>query len=1068
MLGPVKVTRDGRSLPVPRGKASELLVRLALDAGRLVRTDRLVDELWHGVAGTRRNTLQSKVSGLRRALGDPLAVVAGDGGYRLAVEPSDVDALAVLRDTAAAARRLDAGDDRGAADLSESALDRYRGDLLPGAGDGAWATTHRTRLDEARMTLIETRLAALLGLGDAGDLIGELEAAVASYPYQEGLWALLITARYRAGRQADALATYQRVRILLADELGLDPGPRLQQLERQILRHDPSLRGADRAAPRPPPAAGNLPSLSVELVGREEEIAALADLLADRRLVELVGPGGVGKTAVAIATGRALAAPVWLVRLETATTADEVLDAVIAALDATGGEAALLERLREAPSCVILDNCEHVAEAAATLAVRLLDAVPSLRILCTSQVPLDVDGEAVVELAPLALAQAVELFTRRAPRSAGAEEAIQELCRALDGLPLAIELAAARTRTLSIDEISRRLDDRFSVLRDPASRRPERRRALKATIGWSYELLFPDDQRGLWALAPFAGGAPVPAVESVLEALDVPAAAAIDVVGRLASRSLVIVDGEASARFRLLDSIRAFALEALAGHELSDRALGAHAAWFAEAARASTAGVRSARQAEHLAFARAERANVDAALAWTAAHDPLLGLEIVNGFGWAWIVLGDSRGAQRILAAVGAAGDAAPIPDRAGALLLAAWIEASTGHLERARAHIATATALADAIGDVDLQARCCYHLAYVVSHQGEFAAALALTDRADALYSSLDRPWDQAANWLFASRAAISAATANARSARATRSITGWRRSTTRGSPSAGRRCSASWPASSTASTTPSSTSGVRRARSGRLGFLQTEAYQLSSLGRAQCQAGDYAAGAATLALATRRRRPPATRAWRRSRACTRGRVLRALGREGAARATLEQADAWHRTAGGGEQAALGDCLLAALDAADRRAGADERLAAILDDARRRDDAPVEVFALDALGRSAARAGDDALARARCAEGDARMDAASHFVAELDRVDARAVRPMTRAGPALVEEHEHSRPVTTMAMPAICRSFTTSPSSRNDHTTASAGCATCAIPIVPIWIVFCANTSRPCAATPL
>ena len=298
---------------------------------------------------------------------------------------------------------------------------------------------------------------------------------------------------------------------------------------------------------------------------------------------------------------------------------------------------------------------------------------------------------------------------------------MHELCRSLDGLPLAIELAAARTKTLSIEEITRRLDDRFNVLSDPTSRRPERRRALKSTIRWSYELLFPDDQRGLWALATFAGGAPLPAVESVLEALDVPAAAAIDVVGRLASRSLVIVDDDDASmtvRYRLLDSIRAFALEAMTDAGLSERALAAHAAWFADAAGSSTQGVRSSRQAEHLAFARAERANIDAALAWSIVHDPLLALDIVNGFGWAWVVLGDSRGAQRILAALDAAGDAAPARDRANALLLAAWIEASTGRLELARDHIAAATELADAINDVDLQARCCYYLAYVVSHR--------------------------------------------------------------------------------------------------------------------------------------------------------------------------------------------------------------------------------------------------------------------------------------------------------------------------------------------------------------
>ena len=556
-------------------------------------------------------------------------------------------------------------------------------------------------------------------------MIGELEAAVAADPYQEGLWELLITALYRAGRQADALATYRRVRTRLADELGLDPGPRLQQLEQQILNHDPALRG--------PAAAGNLPSLSVELVGRETEIAALADRLARERLVEIVGPGGIGKTAVAIATGRRLsAAPggVWLARLEAATTADDVLDTLIAAMHVTGGEAALFERLRGASAVVILDNCEHVVDAAAALAVRLLDAAPGLRILCTSQVPLDVDGEVVVELAPLALSDAVELFTRRAAaRRDVTTAAVTDLCRSLDGLPLAIELAAARTRTLSIEDISRRLDDRFSLLRDPTSRRPERRRALKATIGWSYELLFPDDQRGLWALSTFAAGAPLPAVESVLAALDVPASAAIDVVGRLAGRSLVIVDDEDPARYRLLDSIRAFALDAMAEAGLSDRALDAHAAWFAAAAGASTEGVRSARQAEHLSFARAERANIDAALAWSAAHDPLRALAIVNGFGWAWIVLGDSRGAQRILAALDAAGDAAREVDRATALLLAAWIEASTGHLEPARRHVTAAAELAAAIDDVDLRARAAYYLAYVVSHHGEWDHALELTD---------------------------------------------------------------------------------------------------------------------------------------------------------------------------------------------------------------------------------------------------------------------------------------------------------------------------------------------------
>jgi predicted ATPase len=817
-------------------------------------------------------------------------------------------------------------------------------------------------------------------------VIGELEGLVVRHPLRERMWELLITGLYRAGRQADALGTYQRVRRQLSDELGIDPGPRLQRLEHQILVQDVPLGGpADPAEPVVRDAqAGNLPSMAVELVGRETELTALCDLLAGQRLVEIVGPGGVGKTAVAIATGHRLArfdgvasGGVWLARLETAATADDVTDTVIAAMNVPG-EAALFERLRNTAAVLILDNCEHVLDAAATLAVRLLDVAPGLRILCTSQVRLDIDGEALFELAPLGLSDAVELFGRRATgqRLTETGAAVLELCRSLDGLPLVIELAAARTRTLSVEEITRRLDDRFTVLSDPTSRKPERRRSLKSTIRWSYELLFPDDQRGLWALATFAGGAALPAVEFVLAALDVPAAAAIDVVGRLASRSLVIVDDEDasrtpvagrseqvrlhSVRYRLLDSIRAFAVETMTAAGLSERAHAAHASWFAEQARSCTDGVRSARQAEFLSFARTERANIDAALAWTASHDPHLGLGIVNGFGWAWVVLGDSRGAQRILAALDAAGDADQTRDRANALLLAAWIEASTGHLELARGHIATVTDLADTSDDVELRARCYYYLAYVVSHHGEFRQAMELTDRSRALYDGLDRPWDQAANGLFAARAAISAGDQD-RSVAAAAQVQHWLR------------------------TVDDPWLHVRNdAMLGELARLQ--------------QAGDYEAGAATLELAVGKAESTGDVRLAALARVHLGRVLRAIGQTARARGALEAAAVWHRGAGGGEQAALGDCLLAAMDAADGVPGAGERVARTLHDARDRSDAPVEVFALDALAHLSAVAGDFTRAQDLCHAADRRMRAASHFITDLDRTDAHAVRRIVEA----------------------------------------------------------------------
>ena len=243
------------------------------------------------------------------------------------------------------------------------------------------------------MQLMETRFAARLRLGE--DVIGELEAAVATAPYREELWELLITALYRGGRQADALAAYQRVRDRLDGRTR--PGARAATQGDRAADPDP---GSSRSR-----VAGGQPAVAAaELVARDGEIAALRALLVRHRLVEVVGPGGIGKTAVAIATGRTLVeVPVWLVRLEAAQTADDVLDTVVAALGVVGGEAALRERLRRTEAVLILDNCEHVVDAAAALVERLLDAAPTLRVLCTSQVPLELAEEAVFELAPLTL-----------------------------------------------------------------------------------------------------------------------------------------------------------------------------------------------------------------------------------------------------------------------------------------------------------------------------------------------------------------------------------------------------------------------------------------------------------------------------------------------------------------------------------------------------------------------------------------------------------------------------------------------------------------------------------------
>ena len=653
---------------------------------------------------------------------------------------------------------------------------------------------------------------------------------------------------------------------------------------------------------------------------------------------------------------------------------------------------------------LILDNCEHVVDAAADLAVRLLDAAPGLRVLCTSQVPLDVDGEAVFELAPLALDDAVELFTRRATAQrtnldiGDAGAAVHELCRSLDGLPLAIELAAARSKTLSIEEIARRLDDRFVVLSDPTSRKPERRRALKATIRWSYDLLFPDDQRGLWALATFAGGAPLPAVESVLAALDVPAAAAIDVVGRLASRSLVIVDDDDPAgrdRYRLLDSIRAFALDAMADAGLTEAALAAHARWFAVAAGSSTDGVRSRDQAHHLAFARAERANIDAALAWCVAHDPLLALTIVNGFGWAWVVLGDSRGVQRLMTALDAAGDSAPSRSACGS-------SPARGMAWKPRpgtSNTLATTSRRPPSSPTRSATSTCRHAAATTSPTScrTMVSSGTPSHSPTAVAPSTPAstgPGTVPQSWLFTARAAISAGDPE-RSAEACDQVVQALRTVddpwlhVRRDAMLGELA----PRASTGSTTPSGTSPVpQRRRDASASCKRRHTNSPASDAPSARRATTTPVGR-PCTLPSTRPKPQATYEWRRSPESTSAACSAPLA-TGQRRGRFSKATtAWHRAAGGGEQALLGECLLAAMDAADAIPGAHERLVRILDAARLNDEAHVEVFALDALARAAAEAGDNETARDLSESADRRMEVAAHFITELDRTDAHKVR---------------------------------------------------------------------------
>lgn len=1013
VLGPVELHRDDVAVPVRPGKTTELLIRLALEAGVMVRTERLIEDLWADDAmGLARNPLQTKVSRLRRSLGDGSLVTGTRAGYVLNVAPEAVDAIEVLR-LAGEAAIAQVSDPAAVLALCTTALAMFHGDVLPDAGDGEWVVPYRVRLDEARLGLIEDRLAAQLDLGGASEVVAELEALVSSHPLRERLWASLITALYRSGRQADALGAYARVRETLVEQLGLEPGLVLRGLEQQVLLQDPALDGV-RLSGRTgsSPRRSHLPVLTSPMTGRDAELHAVRRLAVDGRLVTLVGPAGVGKTRLAIEVASVAERHdgACLVRLEGARNASAVLAALADALGVSDrSEASVIDHLRGSDLLLVLDNCEQVVDAVADFADHLISVAPWVCVLCTSQLPLGLDGEAIYALAPLSLADSVLLFAQRAAahRSSfvipdDAAPTVQSVCRSLDGLPLAIELAAARTRTMSVDEIGRRLDDRFALLRDPTSRRPDRQRALEAAISWSYELLFPDDQRGLWALACFADGAPLAGVEHVLAALEVPSESAADVIGRLADRSLVAVefpvDGGA-ARYRLLDSIRAFARDRLHDAALDELALRAQADWFARVAVDAAAGLRSPEQAEHLRFCREERVNIEAALAWTSDSDPALGLQIAAGFGWAWVLLGDGRlGSERLAGALAAAASVSSVADRVRPLSYIAWLEV-TSNIEQAGSAAEEAVAAADSTGDPYLAALSRSALALVlIQNGGGLDRASTVLDESRALLDET-HPWDLGGTWILSAHAALlhgDVRAASASCAEADRLL---------------RALGDDWALdhldallgyiAQAEERYDDAATHLRQAATaaGRLGYGSTEASHLDTLGRVLEQAGQI-----DEAIETFERVIEIGRTTRQLRLMALGRVhlgrvLRGHGDRHAALLAVRAADHWFESTGGGDGAALAACLHGAMDAEDGDNSADARLRQVIQHARGQHTPDIEIMAMDALARHAAKEHHLAEASVLLDAADDLMPSARHLLGSADRLDAGHARTLIAAG---------------------------------------------------------------------
>jgi predicted ATPase/DNA-binding SARP family transcriptional activator len=691
VLGPLAVwTADGAPVAIPGAKVRALLAVLLLHDGRLVSADRLIEDLW-GDDPPRRNplgALSAKVSQLRRALEDaqPGArelVVSRPPGYQL--RPAD-DAVDVQRFLALTGKARGTDDAKARAELFADALALWRGPAFADFADEPFSQAAIARLAEQRLTALEDAAAARLALGEHAVLAGELGELVAAHPLRERLRAAHMRALYGAGRQSEALDSYEELRRQLADELGLDPGRELAALRQAILTQELATDQAPAAGPGGPPRAqppaSRLPAPLTELIGRESAIAEIGALLTDERLVTLTGPGGVGKTrlAIEVSAGRPdLPDGVWMVELAGVRTGS-VTDAVTAALDIRESDRGdLAAAVRSRTLLLVLDNCEHVIDEAAALAERLLRAAPGLRILATSREPLGLAGEVVwdvpplevpgpeteIEIEPGVLAQssAVRLFVARTAAAvrgftldAGNAPGVALLCRRLDGIPLALELAATRVRALGVQGVVDRLDDRFRLLATGHRGAPPRQRTLMAMIDWSWGLLIGPEQTVLRRLAVHADGCTLDAAESVCggAGLDV-----LDLLVRLVDRSLVVMVQTADGpRYRLLESVAAYCADRLREAGESEWAHRRHRDHYLALADRADPLLCGPEQRRWLRRLDAEAANLRAVLdRCVADRDSAAGLRLVNALAWYWFLRGRLTEARRSLAAVLASAD---------------------------------------------------------------------------------------------------------------------------------------------------------------------------------------------------------------------------------------------------------------------------------------------------------------------------------------------------------------------------------------------------------------------------
>ena len=760
VLGPLEVVGAAGAVPVGRPMRRALLGLLALRARQVVSQESLIDGLWDvRPPPSALRTLHAHVAHLRRALdacGLGGLVGTRPPGYVLTVSPEqlDVDRFTHLikADRAeppdVAARRL------------RAALDLWRGDVLVDCALGEWARAEASRLHELRLHVVEELCAAELALGRYRPVGAELEALVVRHPLRERLWELLVLALHREGRRADALAAYRRAHAVLAAELGVRPGPALRRLEAIVLADDVptgpaiTVTGGVAAAPLP-----DIPAPVTELIGRDADITELVGLLGERRLTTLTGVGGSGKTRLAIAVAAAVArgAAVAFVDLTAISDPTLVPGAVCEAVGVRDDPtpAALVRALRSRDLLLVLDNCEHVRDACASLLATLLPSCPWLRVLATSIEHLGAAGETVWPVRPLptpggdvrALAElrrydSVRLFLARAalPAVRGLTDAdapaVAAICTGLDGLPLALELAAARTAVLTVAEIAERLREP-GTLRGPAHGRPHHG-ALDAALAWSYEALRPTARLRFRRLAVFAGGW---ALDAAAHVWSVAEGVAVDVLAELEAKSLVIADrrGERT-RYRLLETLRHHAAARLAEDPGEDHAARQrHADHYLARARETDRRLRGPDSADWVDRLAADHENVRAALSWHAARPGPHELDLAVALARYCRLRGRYAEGRRWLLDALARRTGLTAAERAPAVLAAAFLSHFRGSYAEAARLANAALAGHREAGDVPAAGRCLRLLGSIACERGEYVRAGEWYAQALAAYRVVD-----------------------------------------------------------------------------------------------------------------------------------------------------------------------------------------------------------------------------------------------------------------------------------------------------------------------------------------